>query len=43
MIYDSEDKRGNVPLSCSVNDILRGDTVILRMNLAAAKEIIILR
>jgi hypothetical protein len=43
VIYDSEDKRGNVPLSCSVNDILRGDTVILRMNLAAAKEIIILR
>ncbi len=41
--YDTKNTRNHVPSPCSVNEILRGDTVIIRMNLAAAKEIIIIR
>lgn len=33
----------SVPTPCSINDIIEGDTVIIRMRLASAREIIILR
>lgn len=37
------DNSNAVPSVCSVNDIIRGDKIIVRMSLADAKEIIILR
>lgn len=40
--YELDNPYGT-PSPCSVNDILEGDTVIIRMRLASAREIIILR
>ena len=41
--YESSNTRNHIPVAASVNELLNGDTVIMRMNLANAKEIIILR
>lgn len=40
--YERDNPYGE-PSPCSINDILEGDTVIIRMRLASAREIIILR
>lgn len=37
------DNPKSVPTSCSAGELVKGDTVVVRMNLANAKEIVILR
>lgn len=41
--YDSTNTKKTIPDTCTEKDIIKGDTVIIRMNLAAAQEVIILR
>ena len=40
--FEADNPRA-VPTSCSAGELVKGDTVVVRMNLANAKEIIILR
>ena len=42
-LYDSGNSYSRELQTCSVNDIIRGDRVVIRMQLAAAKEIVIIR
>ncbi|MDY3032010.1 MAG: S-layer homology domain-containing protein [Clostridia bacterium] len=43
VLYDSGNSYSRELQTCSVNDIIRGDRVVIRMQLAVAKEIVIIR